>query len=81
MLDLNIGALLEDPGAGRVSVEDVTPGGTVKLRIVASGICITRPIERVRTFERVYEPAKRAHLAAWVAITISAIGVIILCNI
>jgi len=65
-----IGDKLIDPVAGLVTVEDVTAGNTVKLRIALTGAVINRSIHYVGSFERVRTaPAAlafwRTYILAW----------------
>lgn len=77
MSELMIKDKLIDPVAGLVIIEDITAGGTVKLRVISTGIVLTRSIHYVLSFNRV----SNLRRFAWIAIITAAVvaaGVILL---
>jgi hypothetical protein len=67
--ELKIGADVLDPQCGPSTVVDITPGGTVQLRVTASQNIITRSVHQVRV-NMADDP--RPERIAWLAIAIVA---------
>ena len=67
--ELKIGADVLDPLCGLATIVDVTPGGTVQLRVTESQNIITRSVHQVRI--NLMEDPRPARIA-WLAIAVAA---------